>query len=165
MNEGSILTNARIGILLMAALVCTLALFGARAAADEHSGTWKLNLAKSKYSPGPAPKNLTETIELDENTYEVAGQGMAADGTPMHLEFDAKFDGKDYPIRGIPWADVQSARWVDAHTPQLVQKKGGQVTMTVTCSVSTDGRTRRCTMEGRDLQGRDVHNLVVFDKQ
>ena len=28
-------------------------------AADASLGTWKLNVAKSKYSPGPAPKSAT----------------------------------------------------------------------------------------------------------
>jgi hypothetical protein len=27
---------------------------------DPQVGTWKLNLAKSKYSPGPAPKSATK---------------------------------------------------------------------------------------------------------
>ena len=52
------MTNKRISILVMKALVAALAIFVATATADEHSGTWKLNPAKSKYSPGPAPKNL-----------------------------------------------------------------------------------------------------------
>ena len=159
------MTNKRTSTFVMTALVAALAIFVATAAADEHSGTWKLNPARSKYSPGPAPKNLTETIQLDENSYKVEGDGTAGDGKPLLLEFDAKFDGKDYPIRGIPWADMQSARWVDAHTPQLIQKKGGQVMMTVTCKVSMDGKTRTCTLKGKDEQGRNVNNVVVFDKQ
>jgi hypothetical protein len=159
------MTNKRISIFVMTALVAALAIPVATATADEHSGTWKLNPAKSKYSPGPAPKNLTETIQLDENSYKVEGNGMAGDGKPMHLEFNAKFNGKDYPIRGVPWADMQWARWVDAHTPQLIQKKGGQVMMTVTCKVSMDGKTRTCAMKGKDEQGRNVSNVVVFDKQ
>jgi hypothetical protein len=57
------MTNKGIPILAITALVAALAIFVATATADEHSGTWKLNLAKSKYSPGPAPKNLTETIQ------------------------------------------------------------------------------------------------------
>ena len=36
-------------------------------AADPFVGTWKLNLAKSKYSPGPPPKNLTVTCGATEN--------------------------------------------------------------------------------------------------
>jgi NADPH:quinone reductase len=47
---------------VMTALVAALAIFAAAATAVEHSGTWKLNPAKSKYSPGSALKNLTETI-------------------------------------------------------------------------------------------------------
>ena len=31
-------------------------------AADPWVGTWVLNVAKSKYSPGPAPKSTTVTI-------------------------------------------------------------------------------------------------------
>ncbi len=58
------MTNRRISILVMTVLVAALAVFVATAIADEHSGTWKLNPAKSKYSPGPAPKDLTETIRL-----------------------------------------------------------------------------------------------------
>jgi hypothetical protein len=159
------MTNKRIFVFVMTALAAALAILVATATADEHSGTWELNPAKSKYSPGPAPKNLTETIQLDENTYKVEGNGTSGDGKPMHLAFDAKFDGKDYPIRGIPWADMQSARWIDAHTPQLIQKKGGQVTMTVTCKVSRDGKTRTCSMNGQDEQGRNVNNIAVFDKR
>jgi len=159
------MTKKRISILVMAALVAALTILVATATADEHSGTWKLNPAKSKYSPGPAPKNLTEKVVLDENTYKVEGNGTRGDGNPMYLDFDAKFDGKDYPIRGIPWADMQSARWIDAHTPQLIQKKGGRVTMIVTCRVSADGKTRTCTMKGQDEQGHKVNNVVVFDKR
>ena len=159
------MTNKRISIFVMTALVAALAIFVGTATADEHSGTWKLNPAKSKYSPGPAPKNLVETTALDENNYQVDANGTAADGKPMHIEFNAKFDGKDYPMIGVPWADMVSVKWIDAHTPQAIQKKRGQVTMTITCNVSTDGKTRTCTLEGKNEQGRNVHNVVVFERQ
>jgi len=32
-------------------------------ASDPRIGTWKLNVAKSKYSPGPAPQSLTVKVE------------------------------------------------------------------------------------------------------
>ena len=59
----SIVANKRISIFVMRALIAALAISVATATADEHSGTWKLNPARSKYSPGPTPKNLTETIQ------------------------------------------------------------------------------------------------------
>jgi len=149
----------------MTALVAALAIFVATATADEHSGTWKMNPAKSKYSPGPALKNLTETIASGGNSYKVEANGTDGDGNPMHIEFNAKFDGKDYPAIGVPWADMVSVKRIDAHTVQAIQKKGGQVTMTITCMVSTDGKTHTCTLKGKDEQGHNVSNVVVFDKQ
>ena len=150
---------------MMTALIAAPAMFVAMASANEHSGTWKLNPAKSKYSPGPGMKNLTETVALDGNSYKVEGNGTAGDGTPVHIEFSAKFDGKDYPMIGVHWADTVSVKWVDAHTPQMLQKKDGQVTMTITCKVSANGKTRTCMLKGKDEQGRRVSNVVVFDRQ
>lgn len=152
-------------ILTLTTLAATIAISAATAYANEHSGTWKLNPSKSKYSPGPGPKNLTETIALDQDSYKLQANGTTADGKTMHIEFDAKFDGKDYPMIGVPWADMVSVKWIDAHTPQMIQKKDGQITITITCMVSADRKTRTCTLKGRNEQGRSVNDLVVFDKE
>jgi hypothetical protein len=37
--------------------------------------------------------------------------------------------------------------------------------MTVTSTVSNYGKTRTSTFKGKDAQGRDVNNIVVYDKQ
>ena len=47
--------------------VVVLVLSGITHAADNQVGTWKLNVAKFKYSPGPAPKEGTLTVESDPN--------------------------------------------------------------------------------------------------
>jgi hypothetical protein len=60
-----------IPISLTTAMIAVLAIFVAIATADQHSGTWKMNPAKSKYSPGPAPKSLEETVASDENSFQV----------------------------------------------------------------------------------------------
>lgn len=58
-------TNRKISIGLITLLVAVLAIVAVTATADrQHSGVWKLNPAKSKYRPGPGPKELTETIVL-----------------------------------------------------------------------------------------------------
>ena len=48
---------------LIVLLLCCFAVNVAAASPDPHLGTWKLNVAKSKYSPGPAPKEVTMKIE------------------------------------------------------------------------------------------------------
>jgi hypothetical protein len=134
-------------------------------AADQHSGTWKMNAAKSKYSPGPAAKSITSTIESDENGVKVNSEGTDGEGKPTHVQYDAKFDGQDYPITGAPNADTISVKRIDANTIQSTVKKGGEVVMTVTSTVSKDGKTRTSTFIGKDAQSRDVNNVVVYDKQ
>jgi hypothetical protein len=146
-------------------LLLALAANARAAAADQQSGTWKMNPAKSKYSPGPAPKSVTLKVDSDENNIKITADGTNADGSPTHVEYSAKFDGKDYPITGVPNADTVSVKRISATTIQSTSKKAGQVVMTVTSTVSKDGRTRTSTFKGKDPQGNDVNNVVVYDKQ
>ena len=44
-------------------------------------------------------------------------------------------------------------------------KKGDQVVMTVTSVISKDGKTRTSTFKGKNAEGQDVNNVVVYDKQ
>ena len=146
--------------LLIAALVLSVA-----AAADQHSGTWKMNPAKSKYSPGPTPRSVTVNVDCDENGIKLDAEGTNQDGTPTHVEYSAKFDGKDYPIIGT-YADTVSVKRIDANTIQsTLRKKDGQLMLIVTTTVSTDGKTRTSTFKGTDGQGHDINNIVVYDKQ
>jgi len=147
-------------VLLAATVLCV-----ATAAADGLSGTWKMNPAKSKYSPGPAPKSLTVTIKSDANEYNVEASGVDAEGKPTHVAYSAKFDGRDYPVTGVPNAETVSVKRIDADTVETTQKKGGQPVMTVTTKVSKDGKTRTSTFVGKDAEGHDVHNVVSFEKQ
>src|SRR5499425_1720578 len=135
------------------------------AAADQQSGTWKMNSEKSKYSPGPAPKELTVVVESDENNYKLDATGTDGDGKHMHVQYSAKFDGKDYPATGIANADAVSLKRIDASSIETLQKKDGKVVMTITTKVSKDGKTRTSTWHGKNAEGKDVHNVVVFDKQ
>jgi hypothetical protein len=114
----------------MAMLITALTLTVTTAAADQLLGTWKMNPEKSKYSPGPAPKDLTVVVESDENNYKLAATGTEGDGKPMHVQYSAKFDGKDYPGTGIANADAVSLKRIDANTIETLQKKDGKVVMT-----------------------------------
>ncbi len=157
-------------IKMFAALATTLLLvalvFNVSAApADEHSGTWKMNPAKSNYNPGPAPKSITVKIASDADNMKLTSDGIDAAGKPTHVEYTAKYDGKDYPITGIPNADTVALERLDASTIRSTTKKGDQVVMTVTSVISKDGKTRTATFKGKNAEGLDVNNVVVYDKQ
>jgi hypothetical protein len=146
-------------------LFVALALNISAAAPDQHTGTWKMNPAKSSYSPGPAPKALTVTVVSDTENVKLSSDGIDAAGNPTHVEYTAKYDGKDYPITGMPNTDTVAVKRIDASTVQSTLKKGDQIVMTVTTVLSKDGKTRTSTFTGKDAQGADVNNVVVYDKQ
>lgn len=150
---------------IFATTLLLVAFVANNAAADQHSGTWKMNPAKSTYSPGPAAKSVTLKIESDASGIKIDAEGIDGAGNQTHVEYNAKFDGKDYPITGTSNADTVSVQRIDANTIQSTLKKGGQVVMTVTSVVSNDAKTRTSTFKGKDAQGRDVNNVVVYDKQ
>ncbi len=134
-------------------------------ASDNQVGSWKVNLAKSKYSPGPAPKEGTLTVESQTNGLKITVHGTNAEGQPIHFEFSPKYDGKDYPTTGNPDADVISIKKIDDYTIEASTKKGGKPMMTTRSVVSKDGKTRTSTQKGKNAKGQDVNNMIVYDKQ
>jgi hypothetical protein len=146
-------------------LLVALALSVTAAAADPQSGTWKMNPAKSKYSPGPAPKSVTVKIDVDGDNIKLTSEGIDAAGKPTSIEYTAKFDGKAYPVTGVQNADTVTLKRIGTNTVESTVKKGDQVVTIVTSVVSKDGKTRTSTFKGKDAQGNDVHNVVVYDKQ
>ena len=137
----------------------------ALAQTDSQVGVWKLNVAKSKYSPGPAPKSGTTTIEAAGAGAKVVVDQTLGDGTARHWEFTANYDGKDVPVTGNPDVDTVSRKRINASTVQTVNKKGGKVTTTQTSVVSKDGKTRTVTTRGVNAKGEKVNNVAVYERQ
>ncbi len=151
---------------LSAAIVGVLAGTVVAQGADPQVGTWKLNLAKSKYSPGPPPKSATTKIEAAGAGAKVIVDQVQSDGTVRHWEFTANYDGKDSPITGNnPDADIVARTRVNANTVKTVSKKNGKVTTSQTSEVSSDGKTRTVTTTGMNAAGQAVSNVAVYDKQ
>ncbi len=132
---------------------------------DPRIGTWKLNVAKSKYSPGPPPQSQTLKVEASGQGEKVTSEVVAPDGTSTTTVYTANFDGKDYPLTGSPIADMVSLKRIDARTTERTDKKGGTVAQTIRRVVSADGKTMNVTVKGKNAQGQEVSNVVVFEKQ
>ena len=103
-----ITTVLSVGLLLVAALA------GAQSK-DPFVGTWKLNLAKSTYSPGPPPKSTTSVYEVAGKGYKVSVKTEPASGPVQEWSYTSDFDGKDVPVSGAsPNADTVAAKRIDA---------------------------------------------------
>ena len=65
------------------------------AQSDPLIGTWKLNLAKSNYQAGQAPKSMNVVYEAAGAGIKVTVDTVPADGPAIHYSYTANFDGKD----------------------------------------------------------------------
>ena len=150
----------------IAVIALALSLIPAAAcfAADPHMGTWKLNEANSNMTPGTT-KFASVTFKNVMGSLKVTGDGVDANGKPIHVEWSGKFDGKDYPVTGDPSADTRSYRKVDDRTLEVTVKKGGKVIVTARTMVSTDGKIRTSTVSGITPKGKKFKNVAVYDKQ
>ena len=146
-------------------ILAVLAVSAIASEADSNVGTWKLNLDKSKYSPGPAPKSQTLTIEANDDGINCTSDCANAEGSPVHVEFTAKYDGMDNPVTGSPAFDSIALKRIDANTTETTTKKDGKGMLTSRTVISKDGKTRTLTSKGTNAKGQDVNNVVVYDRQ
>jgi hypothetical protein len=133
-------------------------------AAAGFMGTWKLNEAKSKLSPG-TPKNSTVVYEAAGDSVKVTIDGTDSDGKPTHNEWTGKFDGKDYPVTGDPNSDARSLKKINDYTLTFAVKKGDKVITSGRIVLSADGKTRTVTTSGTDTKGNKIGGTAVYDKQ
>ena len=138
--------------------------------AEPWVGTWKLNLAKSKFTPGPPPKSNTLKIEaVAGGTQKHTFDGIDAQGQVTHSERLAKFDGTDVPVQAVAPASTTATtnafRRTGDHSFEVLAKTGGKLTTTNRIVVSADGKTLTQTTTGTNAQGQTVSNVTVYDKQ
>jgi len=153
--------SVRLGLLALSIVALPV---GAYAQPDPSIGTWKLNPAKSKYSPGPGPQSTTVMIEAVGDQTKVTVKGVAADGSATGTAYTYRLDGKDYPVTGT--ADYDSvALKRSGNTIEGTRKKAGAVVQTYKRVISQDGKTMTVTTTGTNAQGQKFDNVSVYEKQ
>src|SRR5437867_881781 len=128
---------------------------------DPSIGTWKLNVAKSKFTPGPPIKSDTRSYEVQDGWLIVTTETTQASGEKTGVRFAAKFDGKDYPQIGrfAPTVALISYQPVDKRTLKYtVKDTSGKITSTNTRTVSLDGETMTIEQKSTDPNGGPVLN-------
>lgn len=108
--------------LILAAWLCTGTAAFAQSPID---GTWKTNMAQTKFSPKP------NVFYISEGWYHCVSCNPA---------FDAKADGSDQTVTGQTY-DTISVKEVDPNGIAVTTKKGGKLVFEQTRTVSADGKT------------------------
>ena len=134
-------------------------------AGDPIIGTWELNLTKSRFAPGPAPKSETRTYTASGSDIKATSKGIGPDGKPTTAQWTINDDGKDRAEVGNPDADAISFKRIDAYTVEFTERRAGKVAMTGTRAISRDGKVMTITSKGTDAKGQAVSSVMVFEKR
>jgi hypothetical protein len=149
--------------LMFAAALCAFASLAAAQATDRLAGTWILNVAQSKYSAGAPPKSQTTTLHAIDGGIHESVERLNADGTTTRWEVMAKYDGRDYPVKGDPSRDTVAMTKVDQNTVDIVNRKAGAVVSRMRILVAADGKSRTNTV--MDPSGKNTTAVLSFDRK
>jgi hypothetical protein len=131
-------------------------------------GTWKLNVAKSKYGTAQPPKSQTRTVVAQGKGAKITFEGIAADGSKISYSYSTLYDGADSPVVGAGQAngaDTIAIKQIDANTVTATLKKAGKVVATTKTSVSKDGKMTTIESQGVGADGKPRNTTSVYEKQ
>lgn len=128
-------------------------------------GTWKVDVAKSRYEPGAAPKSEILRFEPVGEGFKLSLDGVNQQG-PYHSEASGKFDGIDVPVVATPArqaAFTYAFSRIDDRTWEIVIKVNSQRRLMVRNVVSEDGKTMRGV--STVVNGGHINQVVLYEKQ
>ena len=133
---------------------------GSAYAADPIVGTWTLNVAKSKFDPGPAPKAGTRVYTESAGLYTLDQKITGADGkvNSLHVQYR---DGQEVKNEGGP---STVAKKVNLNTWDFDVKMDGKVVGHVHRVVSADGKVLTVHNTGSQGNNEASDDTMVFDK-
>lgn len=128
-------------------------------------GTWTLNVEKSVYRPGPAPRAQTRV-------YQTHGEGVKAtittvddEGREVKAEYTANYDSVEYPLTGSAQVDAIALKRISPYRAEATLTHARKIIGTAVRILSEDGKTMSIHFKGIDRDGRNVDNLAVYDKK
>jgi hypothetical protein len=123
-------------------------------------GTWRLDLSKSSYFPGPAPRSETRIYTADKDGVQGAINRVYADGHTEIIEYRANYD-REQAVTGTPAYDAITLKKIDDYTSESVLSHAGMVYGTARRMISPDGNTMTIAFE-RKTREDTIRNTAVY---
>jgi hypothetical protein len=137
---------------------------GNSSASDPFNGTWRLDVAKSTFKPGPPPTSETVTISPDRvSVHDV----MKTDNGETVSDWSYKVvpEGKPAQINGNGMENsTVTSRRIDERTLEHTWNFNGAI-LHGRAVVSKNGKTMRYTLTGTGRDGQPVHDVEVYEKE
>lgn len=128
-------------------------------------GTWQLNVAKSRFTPGPGWQSQIRVYQATPEGVAVTWTGVDAKGEKMRVSYAYAYDGRDYPMLGSASYDTLNAVRMDDRTVRSEEKRDGKTVGIAVRTISPDGKVLTITDEGTNRKGQKFSQLLVFDRQ
>jgi hypothetical protein len=133
-------------------------------------GTWVLNLAKSQYDPGTAPKSEIRDFDYSRDGmilctfHRVSAQGARSFGHWL-----VKFDGEFYPelqrAEGTKSTSSISLKKTADRTIEVNARRNGAVYFWSAMEISPDGKLLTWKIKTTAGEGREISQVRVYDKE
>jgi hypothetical protein len=133
--------------------------------ADPSLGTWKLNLGRSTFRPGPGFRSETRTYEPQQDGVKVTIQTVDAKGRLVTSVYLTTPDGEQHAVSGSGGpADSVGLKRIHEFTAESTLMHAGKEIAKTRRVVSDDGKTMTISYKGLDPEGNDVNYTLVFDR-
>ena len=130
-------------------------------AKDPLLGTWRLNLSKSTYKPGPPPKSQTRSYEGHPFGIKATVRTVQANGSSTTVQSVYAYDNQEHPVTGSEELDAIVMKRVDAYTHEATLSHAGIEVGTFRRVISRDGKQMIVTLRSRLPQ---ADNVEVYEK-
>jgi hypothetical protein len=138
-------------------------------AADPLVGTWKLNVARSKFA-GPTLRFRELTVVYQEQDGQLIGAltGTLEDGSPVLVQYTVPSSGgavhySEGAREG--YSTTLSPHRTDSHTTDWPTVFGANVIYTTQDVISSDGKTLTATTRGNDAEGKPYEAVWVGERK
>jgi hypothetical protein len=130
------------------------------------SGTWALNVEKSKWGQVPKPVSVVVTVDHKEPAISYTGRIVQVDGEESReFTFQGAIDGKAYPLqRNLGDGKVILKRVDDTTITSEFTSNDGAFKENVRSTITRDGKVLRRMMERRGTSG-EMAWMEVYEKR
>jgi len=133
---------------------------------DGWLGSWKENVDKSTYRPGPSPKGPTiAKWEKDGPGLKITTDLVDDKGAKARWVLTSPLDGKDAPVTGGPAGMTRAIKLIEPRTYEIVTKLNGKELTSTRAILSPSGQLQRFVTTGTNAQGQAVSDIIIWQKE
>lgn len=133
--------------------------------ADPEIGTWRLNVQKSRFLPGPAFQSETRTYEEQKEGVRVTIRTVDGKGRNVTSIYLATPDGQQHVVSGAGGpADSVGLKRINEFTAESTLMHAGKEIAKTTRVIDPEGKKMTITYTGLDPDGKPVDYTLVFER-